>query len=73
MTDAPNETPAIAALPDDAARLARAANEKPGEAMAIAELNATFNEDRAWFKAWPEGWTLDPACFGARPRPLFAP
>ncbi len=53
MTDAPDEDPAIASLLEDAARLATAANEK-GEALAIAERNATFNADRQWFKARPD-------------------
>jgi hypothetical protein len=84
---APDTTPAIASLLDEAAQLATAANEKLSEALAITERVEAFNEDRAWFKArpdrsyratlatqqeiadlhasgaWPEGWTLDPACF----------
>jgi hypothetical protein len=57
MTDAPAETPASASLLEDAARLATAANEKLGEAMAIAEQtrrDAAFNADRQWFKSRPD-------------------
>ena len=43
MTDARTPSPAIAALLDEAALLATAANEKLGEALAIAERNAAFN------------------------------
>jgi hypothetical protein len=46
--------PAIASLLEDAARLATAANEKLGDALAIAERDAAFNQDRAWFKARPD-------------------
>src|ERR1700737_4859585 len=56
MTE-PDETPAIASLLDEAARLATAANEKLGEAMAIAEQtrrDAAFNADRQWFKSRPD-------------------
>lgn len=47
----------IASLLDEAARLATAANEKLGEALAIAEQarrDAAFNEDRRWFKPRPD-------------------
>jgi hypothetical protein len=40
----------IASLPDQAAELATAATAKLGEALAIAERDATFNADRQWFK-----------------------
>jgi hypothetical protein len=53
----PDEDPAIASLLDEAARLATAANEKLGEALAIAEQtrrDAAFNEDRRWFKSRPD-------------------
>jgi hypothetical protein len=53
----PDEAPAIASLLEDAARLATAANEKLGEALAIAEQarrDAAFNEDRRWFKSRPD-------------------
>ena len=54
---APDEDPAIASLLDEAALLATDANEKLGEALAIAEQqrrDAAFNEDRAWFKSRPD-------------------
>jgi hypothetical protein len=54
MTE-PDEDPAIATLLEEAAQLATAANEKLGEALAIAERDAAFNQDRAWFKARPGG------------------
>jgi len=56
MTDAPADDPAIASLLEDAAQLAKAANAKLGEALAIAEQarrDAAFNEDRRWFKSRP--------------------
>ena len=54
MTDAPDATPAIAALLDEAAGLAAASTAKLDEALAIAERNATFNADRQWFKSRPD-------------------
>ena len=50
MTE-PDEDPAIATLLEEAAQLATAANEKLGEALAIAERDAGFNEDQRWFKS----------------------
>jgi hypothetical protein len=54
MTDAPDDAPAIAALFAEAAQFATAANAKLEGALAIAERNATFTQDRAWFKARPD-------------------
>ena len=53
MTE-PDEDPAIATLLEEAAQLATAANEKLGEALAIAERDAGFNEDQRWFKSRPD-------------------
>jgi hypothetical protein len=53
MNDTPDENPVIAAMMQDAAQLAAAANAKLDEALAIAEQqrrNAAFNADRQWFK-----------------------
>jgi hypothetical protein len=52
--NAPDATPATAALLDEAAGLAAAATAKLDEALAIVERNATFNADRQWFKSRPD-------------------